>query len=624
MPLNNRSWPPTQSVRRAIFLFVYCLGASLPAADAPPPAVVPHQRLPGGGIDHSAQTIDRYFTELWQQQKLTPIETIGDAAFLRRVSLTLNGTPATAAEVRAFLADSSPNKRQTKVNQLLSRSHYADYWGFRLRDWITALREVKGQGTNLTTLYQYGRQAMAENRSWGRIATDLIATQGNIAIDGRANFGVYFDGEPNEYADAITRLFLGRNLACAQCHDHPYITDWKQEHYWGLAAFFARTESWDINVIGKDKFDERFPDVGRSETSISSLPGGDAAIDGGGGENRAVADVDKGEVRLPNADGTEDITPAPLGGSPIQNVDTLKRNRREQFATWVSHKENPWFATTAVNRFWLELTGRGFVATPDGFSPDEEVLHASLLTRLANDFTKQGYDIKWLIRSIVLSQVFQVPHGDDPAADTWWHRAPRRKLNADQWFAAVLRATGEEKRIYQLGEQAAPLLIEERNGRIHSRVRLLREGAEKIRQGPFAYLADRLPPAEELALLAADVENKHREALTKVRREYADAGAWLKQMRAPARRAMSPASEALWRMNGPFVSQCLSRGLTVPHIATLPDADRRLDTIYLSTLGRLPAGSERKRFSSSPVSTEPAQIASFFWAFLQSTEFQTY
>ena len=235
MSLNNRWWLPRKSARLVTVLFVCCLTAPLAAADAPPPAVMPHQQLPSGGIEHSATTIDRYFTELWNQQKLGPIGIIGDAAFLRRVSLALNGTPATAAEVRAFLADNSANKRQAKVNQLLSRSHYADYWGFRLRDWITALREVKGQGTNLTTLYQYGRQAMAENRSWARIATDLIATQGNIAIDGRANFGVYFDGEPNEYADAITRLFLGRNLACAQCHDHPYISDWKQEHYWGLS-----------------------------------------------------------------------------------------------------------------------------------------------------------------------------------------------------------------------------------------------------------------------------------------------------------------------------------------------------------------------------------------------------
>ena len=613
-----------KSLRAAILLAVCCLLAPLAAADAPPPAVAPHQQLPAGSTDHAAAVIDRHFADLWKQQDLGPVDVIGDAAFLRRISLALNGTPAKAAEVHAFLADSSTDKRQAKVDELLSRSHYADYWGFRLRDWITALREVKGQGTNLTTLYQYGRQAMAENRSWGQIATDLIATQGNIAIDGRANFGVYFDGEPNEYADAITRLFLGRNLACAQCHDHPYVADWKQEHYWGLAAFFARTESWDINVVGKDKFDERFPDIGRSETSISSLPGGDAAIDGGGGENRAVADVAKGEVRLPNADAPQEIKPAPLGGSPIQHVDELDQNRREQFASWVSNKENPWFAQAAVNRFWQELTGRGFVSRPDGFSPDEEILHGTLLTSLGEEFTKREHDVKWLIRSIVLSRVFQLPHGDAPSADTWWHQAPRRKLNADQWFSAVLRATGEEERIYQLGEQAAPLLTEERNGRIQQRVRLLKAGAEKIRQGPFAYLADRLPSIKELALLAADIENENRETLTKVRKEYAAAGEWLKNMRAPARRSMSPASEALWRMNGPFVSECLSRGLTVSQIAAVPDADQRLHAIFLSTLGRLPEAAERDRFGPALHAPEPSQIANIFWALLQSTEFQTY
>jgi len=591
---------------------------------APPPAATPHQQLPGGRTDHAAAVVDSYFAAAWEQQSVTPAGLIDDATFLRRISLVLNGTPATASEVRAFLADNCEDKRRAKVDELLTRSRYADYWGFRLRDWITELREVKGQGTNLTTLYQYGRQAMAENRSWNQIATDLIATQGNIAIDGRANFGVYFDGEANEYADAVTRLFLGRNLACAQCHDHPYVDAWKQEHYWGLAAFFARTESWDINVVGKDKFDERFPDTGRSETSISTLPGGDAAIDGGGGENRAVADIDKGEARLPNADAPTEIPPTPLGGSAIKNVDELKQNRREQFADWVSSKDNPWFAQAAVNRFWLELTGRGFVTKPDGFSPQAEVRHVELLNKLGQEFSKRDHDVKWLIRTIVLSQVFQQQHGDDMSAGQLWHQAPRRKLNADQWFSSVLRATGEERRIYELGEQAAALLAEERNKRVQQRAHLLQEGAEKIRKGPFAYLANRLPALEEVKLLTVDVLDVDREQLQKTRQAYASAGEWLKNMRAPARRAMSPASEALWRMNGPFVSECLSRGRTPGAIAAFPDTDKQLDAVFLNTLGRFPNDQERGHFAAAIVPANPARIADVFWVLLQSTEFQTY
>jgi len=608
----------------AAFLCIGFLFVAVTNGDDPPPAAAPHQQLPSGRTDHAAAVVDRYFAESWKQQNVTPAEGADDATFLRRVSLVLNGTPASADEVRAFLADASDNKRLAKVEELLTRSRYADYWGFRLRNWITDLREVKGQGTNLTTLYQYGRQAMAENRSWSRIATDLIATQGNIAIDGRANFGVYFDGEPNEYADAVTRLFLGRNLACAQCHDHPYIADWKQEHYWGLAAFFARTESWDINVVGKDKFDERFPDTGRSETSVSTLPGGDAAIDGDGGESRAVADVDKGEARLPNADAPIEIMPAPLGGSTIQNIDDLEQNRREQFAAWVANRENPWFAQAAVNRFWLELTGRGFVSEPDGFSPDADIRHAVLLATLGKEFSEGDYDVKWLIRTIVLSRVFQLQHGDDLSAGELWHQALRRKLNADQWFSAVLGATDEEQRIYQLGQQAAPLLVEERNGRVQQRVRLLKEGAEKILQGPFAYLADRLPAIEEVKLQPVEVLEEDREQLQKFREEYTSAGEWLKNMRAPTRRAMSTASEALWRMNGPFVSECLARGLAPTTIARLLAVDKRLDAVFLNTLGRFPDDNDRENFREALSSPKPTHVADVLWVLLQSTEFQTY
>ena len=112
--------------------------------------------------------MDNYFASYWVRHKLTPAPLVDDATFLRRASLAVLGVPAKAGEVRAFLADRHQGKRQRKVDDLLVRSRYADYWGFRLRDWITQLREVSGQGTGTLTLYRYARTAMAENRSWKR------------------------------------------------------------------------------------------------------------------------------------------------------------------------------------------------------------------------------------------------------------------------------------------------------------------------------------------------------------------------------------------------------------------------------------------------------------------------
>ena len=153
--------------------------------------------------------------------------------------------PPTADEVLAFNRDLATDKREVKVNELLKQSRYADYWAFRQRQWIVDLRESVGQGTNFVSLYQYLRASLAENRKWDVVARDLVATQGAIQRDGRANFGIFFDGESNEYAEAAMRLFLGTNLACAQCHDDPYVEQYKRESLGAFRFFWAdRNVGW--------------------------------------------------------------------------------------------------------------------------------------------------------------------------------------------------------------------------------------------------------------------------------------------------------------------------------------------------------------------------------------------
>ena len=206
------------------------------------PIRLPHTDLADGKSTVSVDLIDDYFKQYWKQNKIKKPKAVDDYTFARRASLTINGVSPTFEELQSFANDPAKNKRSAFVDKLLKNSRYADYWGFRLRQWILELREVKGQGANFTTLYNYTRKAFAHNYPWDKIAYDIVATQGAIKWDGRSNFGIYFDGEANEMSDAAVRLFLGQNIACAQCHDHPYVDEWKQESYWGLAAFFARVE----------------------------------------------------------------------------------------------------------------------------------------------------------------------------------------------------------------------------------------------------------------------------------------------------------------------------------------------------------------------------------------------
>jgi len=584
------------------------------------------QPLVAGSTDHTSETVNRYFSFLWRSSDVT-YTAADDATFLRRASLALNGVPAGRQEAMAFLADDSPQKRAAKVEELLTNNRYADYWGFRLRAWIIDMREVAGESTDFLTLYHYARKAMAENRNWRQIAEDLLQSQDSTTNDGRANFGVYFDGKPNEFADAAVRLFLGVNLACAQCHDHPYITDWKRESYWGLAAYFARARVWsfndDPNVV---KIMERVPLLGRAEHSISTLPGGDFAVDQpylSNGENRAVADIDEGEINIPDLKNVH-IQPTPLGGLPVTDADSKPQSRRAQFVTWMVADKG--FSRAVVNRLWLELTGRGFVADVEGFSPENEPDYEELLDELADGFVQHGHDLKWLMRTIVLSDVFQAAQGNSEDADVVWHQWKPRLLNSDQWHDSVVRVTGEEDRMYQVGAELAPLLAEERRSRQQKRKVLLAEAVVQLKKGRFAQLASQLPKFEAVSEDGIrDITEAERKQLKELRSQYANAGGLLKDTRGEARRSGSLSTESLCRMNGKLVSQCLQHGLAASQIASIPDVGERLDAVYLAVLGRHANELERTRLAGvgSDMSVKDT-VKDLVWVLMQTAEFQTF
>ena len=588
------------------------------------PAALPNRQLPEGNADHAATLIDLYLSGFWEGSQVAATGIVDDATFLRRASLAIVGAPPAAETARAFIEDASTDKREVAVNGLLRESQYADYWAFRQRQWILELRESVGQGTNFVSLYQYLRQALAENRSWDRVARDLVATQGAIKKDGRANFGIYFDGEPNEYAEAAMRLFLGINLACAQCHDDPYVDEYKRDSYWGLSAFFGRIEMWDGNLVAPERFAERFPDIGRSEYSVSTLPGGDAAIDGAGGENRAVADVDTGEVQLPHPENPQTMIPTPLGGEPMVGADEGTRSRRELFADWLTGSQRQKMARAIVNRYFLELTGRGFVDRADGFAPSKPVRHAALLDQIARNLVSHEFDIKWLIRTIVLSKVFQLKFDDEPSAHEAWHAAERRRLNSDQWFNSVLRVTGREEAIYLVGEQVRSLLEEETACRIDQRKRLLVEGEEKLRSGPFPHLADRLPaPPGDFVQSESALTEQEREEQKKIRQTYIALGKNLSGHRSSARTEMSPTSEALMRMNGLLLAESLRQGTSVTQIESLESGQNKIEQAYLTVLARFPGVEESRKVLAMMEQNADFKINDLMWALIQTNEFQS-
>ena len=613
-------------VMNKFLVILAVLGASSAQLCAQDVAIrLPHTGLAEGMSTSSVELIDDHFKQYWKQNRIKKPKTVDDYAFARRASLTINGVSPTFEEVKNFANDPAKNKRSAFIDKLLKNSRYADYWGFRLRQWILELREVKGQGANFTTLYNYTRKAFAHNYPWDKIAYDIVATQGAIKWDGRSNFGIYFDGEANEMSDASVRLFLGQNIACAQCHDHPYVDEWKQKSYWGLAAFFARVEMWDGNVVAAERFDERFADIGRDERSIPTLIGGESAIDGGGGENRAIADNTDAELEMPHPENPVSVMPTTLAGQVMNPTNEPAKNRRWQFAQWLVGAEENQFAKAAVNRIMVELTGHGFVDTLDGFSPIATVHHEALLDQLSHQFIESGYDLKWLIRTIANSRVFQMVASDDDSASFHWNNVPIRQLNSDQWVDSVLRSTGKEATVLETGLMIADLLKEEENNRVAKRHEQIPVALSKIQQGNFSFLADELPGVDESwKPYEVSISEEQRKALVEKRNGYTEVGKQIAGARDKARAGSSPTSVALFRMNGDYINQCIDTGNTVTETLKCATAEQRLNFLFLRVYNRIPSKNEVAGLRGFADSNESVKIKDLLWAMLQSVEFQSF
>ncbi len=557
-------------------------GFKLPVPD-------PKRKKPAPTADPT-EIIDRYFEACWKEQKVEPGPPADDAAFLRRVSLDLIGIIPTAAEARAFLDDKNPGKRVAKVDELLKHPRFADFWALKIRDMISETAAVDGQGVSTLALFNYLRESLQRNRPWDAMSRDMIAGSGWNRLDGAVNYISLFEGKAPELATATGRMFMGVNTQCAQCHDHPY-TQMTQRDFWGLAAFFARTNSrFNADDMFLRKSGAAVAHVVPVETQ---LPGGWGAILGDNGEAREVYDNPRGEVTMPFVDDPKPIPPTYLGGEPMVDPE---RDRRNALAEWITRPDNPYFARNVVNRLWLHFTGDTFVKPVDAFADIQTPEHADLLEDLGGHFTTGRFYLKPLMRGMVLSRVYQLAAAADTRQPRHYAAARRRPLDPDQWHDSVLRATE---------------LVE---GLQHPPVDRRRKKDASAAAG------------EPQARLAADGGGQAAKKSPPPYQPPNIAG-MLKRTRSEARQVEGPTARALLRLNGKLINDGIQRGDRYETIRNLDQPDQRLEELYLSTLSRRPTDAEQTRdlpvISGADPADADAALADLFWVLLNSTEFET-
>jgi hypothetical protein len=357
-----------------------------------------------------------------------------DAEFLRRVHLDLAGQIPSVQQARAFLADRSADKRGKVIDQLLASPDYAR----RMQEQFhVMLMERLGDHAEWS---KYLHASFEANRPWDQMVREILAADPkNDAAKGAAFFYAkrleHYGQNAVDYPGLtrdVGRLFLGMDLQCAQCHNHRFIKEYRQEDFQGLYAIFLNASLVDL------KSPEVAEKVMTKKLAFSSVFNKTPKETGPripGGKEIDIPVMKKGEEFVVPPDPKKKLPGIPKF-SPLAKL-------AEQLPT----AENRSFVKNGVNRIWFLMMGRGIVHPLDMHHSDNPPSHPELLDALADEFVAHKFDIKWLLREIALSQAYQrsslLPEGQDKVMPETFLVGLEKRLSAEQLLASMLEATGE-------------------------------------------------------------------------------------------------------------------------------------------------------------------------------------
>ena len=399
--------------------------------------------------------INEQIAAAWADSELAPSAPATDGEWCRRLHLDLIGRVPTSAELQAFVADKSPRKRPALVARLLG-DDYVDEYARNFTDvWTTVLigRDTTNVQVNRPGMRQWLRRALSKNIPYDQFMEELVTATGVNAnrkgvagFNGATNFlsGKMADMgvENGVQATAKTaQIFLGLQVQCTQCHDHPFNKG-KQNQFWEMNAFFRQTQAL------------RRHDGGRDVQWVELV---DSDWKGEGGnpqEAELYYELRNGLVKVAYpvfVDGTEISRSGYLPGT-MDNGEPYGVHRRRELAKLI--KKSPSFATAIVNRMWGHFLGYGFTKPVDDLGDHNSPSHPELLDGLAERFREQSFDIKELLRWIALSEAYSLssraaPHNaaDDPTLG----EKPKfthfylRQMTAEQLYESLLTATRADK-----------------------------------------------------------------------------------------------------------------------------------------------------------------------------------
>ncbi|NUM55795.1 MAG: DUF1549 domain-containing protein [Candidatus Hydrogenedentes bacterium] len=348
--------------------------------------------------------VDDFIFDKLKKLRVLPAASCDDATFVRRAYMDVLGILPTADETRSFLADTAADKRAKLIDTLLERPEFNELWAMKWAD-LLRVQTVPNQ-VDRKALNRYNdwlRNAITTNKPIDQLVRELLTAQGGNFTEPAVNFYV---AEPNplQMAENVAQVFMGIQLKCAQCHNHPFER-WTMDDYYSFSAFFAQ--------------------VGQKG---SSDPRERIVFDRRGGEVNHIKD-------------NRAMAPKFLGGD---TPDCTGKDRRTVLADWLTAPDNPWFAKTIGNRVWAQFFGRGITDPPDDVRVTNPPTHPELEDALAKRLVEVKYDLRALVRDICNSYTYQMstqPRNETVTDKRNFAYQNVRRLGAEQLLDAIAKVT---------------------------------------------------------------------------------------------------------------------------------------------------------------------------------------
>lgn len=549
--------------------------------------------------------IDHWVRAKWEELGLKPAPRATDAEFLRRAYLDIVGVIPSAEEAERFLADADPGKRAKLVEALLRDRRYAEHWATVWSGILVGFDNERLEQLARAKEQEDLEEIFAKNVPYDEFARRVITVDGAVydrpagmmeaptdkelpAEVGLASYLVRLrrvagNEFPHATAGKLTRVFMGVQIQCAQCHDHPF-DKWTQEEFYGMASFFTGVMVRGEKIGDKQRYfvvedlEDRKGDGSRREKLRGMLSGG--------GKDLAIPNSKSGPIKAAFLETGKGVEPG--------------KSRRETFARYMTEKDNLQFARMAVNRYWAQFFGAGIVNPPDDFNGRNKPTHPELLDALAREFIAKGYDIHWLIRTITASEAYNLssraPGKDrDPQAEKYLALHRVRAMAPEPILRSVAKAL-------HLGQGAlARRLSEARKER--------RDGKEdKGKDGPGMMGAADLMRDRVLQALVAQFRFNFGD----------DEGGEVAEF-------AGTIPSALLMMNHPILmgtSASLRRGTGFSaFLSRYATPEEKIRAIYLSSLSRPPTSKEMSRWKGHVQKAGDAGYEDLLWTLVNTSEF---